>query len=125
MTDREVMQMALVQMGINQRFVAASAKHINDMAFNGAMEVLRTRLEQPEQIVPSVYSEYTPPQRKPLTTEELSSIVNEALRGHASTRDAIDWAIRHVERHHGIQPDPAADAMRDFFRTGVGVIPAD
>lgn len=42
-----------------------------------------------------------PPQRKPLTTEERSSIVNEALRGHASTRDAIDWAIRHVERHHG------------------------
>lgn len=47
-----------------------------------------------------------PPQRTPLTSEERSSIVNVALRGHASTRDAIDWAIRYVERHHGIKEQP-------------------
>jgi hypothetical protein len=48
MTDREVMQMALVQMGINQYTVAELAPHKVVMAFNSAMETLRAQLEQPE-----------------------------------------------------------------------------
>jgi len=47
MTDKEVMQMALVQMGINQYSVAELAPHKAVMAFNSAMEVLRAQLEQP------------------------------------------------------------------------------
>ena len=87
--------------------------------------VYSVKIGSPDKGVTDVRLYTAPPQRQPLTTEERSSIANQALRGHASTRDAIDWAIRHVERHHGIQPDPAADAMRDFFRNGVGVIAAD
>jgi len=49
MTDKEVIQMALVQMGINQYTVAELAPHKVVMAFNSAMEVLRAQLEQPEQ----------------------------------------------------------------------------
>ena len=49
---------------------------------------LRTALEQ---------------QSDPLLEEQRLDIVATALRGHASTRDAIQWAIEAVERHHGIK----------------------
>lgn len=42
-------------------------------------------------------------QRKPLTKEQRLVIVATAINGHASTREAILWAIEYVERHHGIK----------------------
>ena len=46
----------------------------------------------------------TPPaaQRKPLTSEQQKAIAETAKNGHASTHDAIIWAIEYTECHHGI-----------------------
>ena len=46
MTDRELMQKALVHMGINQHAVADQAPHRDVMAYNETMEELRAQLEQ-------------------------------------------------------------------------------
>ena len=46
MTDREVMQQALVAMGINQYTVAELAPHKAVMKFNDAITALRIALEQ-------------------------------------------------------------------------------
>ena len=66
---------------------------LKDSEFRGeahkAMTALRAALEQQ--------------QSDPLIEEQRLDIVATALRGHASTRDAIQWAIEAVERHHGIK----------------------
>ena len=87
MSDREAMQMALDALNLPSMKTQQMLQQRDE-----AIATLRAKLEQPEQ--------------KPLTTEERNWIVNEALRGHASTRDAINWAIRNVERHHGIGEKP-------------------
>jgi hypothetical protein len=47
----------------------------------------------------------TPPaaQRKPLTSEQQKAIAETAKNGHASTHDAIIWAIEYTECHHCIK----------------------
>ena len=96
MTDlRQAMQMALVQMEKNQWFVADMAKHVDVMAFNSVMEVLRAQLERQEQEPVAMEQCSFPkcqttggcvgactrpiqpvsPQRKPLTHEQAKALV--------------------------------------------------
>jgi len=131
MTDREVMQMALVQMGKNQWFVADMAKHVDVMAFNSAMEALRAQLEQPEREPVAWMHDCaallqndvelwvdrcphcgkprtTPPaaQRKPLTDEQIAKLMMD-IWGCASIapRHAPAFA-RAIEAAHGIGEKP-------------------
>jgi len=127
MTDREAMQMALVQMGINQYSVAELAPHKAVMAFNSAMEALRAQLEQPELgpvalirdgvlrwYIPhehysrpawtahSTHMLYThPPQRKPLTEEEIWEIHDRCIPPAEGYVSPVDFA-RAIETAHGI-----------------------
>ena len=48
-----------------------------------------------------------PPQAAPLTKHQQLAIVESAINGHASTRNAVWWAVEYVERYYGIkEPKP-------------------
>ena len=79
MTDREVMQQALKALESGLAFSTHSP----------VLQNLRAALEQPE--------------NEPLTHDQRCLIIASAIHGHVSTRGAIDWAIKNVERHHGIK----------------------
>lgn len=89
-TLREAAQQALEALEANQYAVASQAPHADVMAYNDAIIALRAALAQ--QVEP-----VAPPQRKPLTEEEIYEMYSEP----SSDAEMVEFA-RAIERAHKI-----------------------
>lgn len=117
MTDRELMQQALEALEKTTANTISQAARIQE-----AITALRERLEQPEQ-EPVGYFQYSmhldawvqnkeeikgiafytsPPQRKPLTDEEIGTVLGFGEYTTASTKATLLHMARALERSHDI-----------------------
>ena len=120
MTDRELMQQALEALEAMQSYAVAERKGLR--ICDEAIASLRERLAQPEQ-EPFGYFQYSmhldawvqnkeeikgiafytfPPQRKPLTDEEIGTVLGFGEYTTASTKTTLLHMARAIERSHDI-----------------------
>lgn len=82
------------------------------------LDTAQMRTQYPEWLcneLESAAEEIARLQRKPMTEGQRRWLIEQAIQGHAGTRQAMDWLIRRVEAWHGanarIEPSRVANRL--------------